>query len=259
MRLKKPKGADGRMLDSIVVFADALGTKNHLRDPKTAVDFVSKIRASSDAAAKRLAVAERLFKMMSHRWFSDCFCLSVSFQDQQGILEALKIAAQLQLEFLLNGVFLRGGVAVGLHYHSEHIDLGPALAEAAELEKVCKNPAIFLTQRLVDCLRHASSDLTDLVATCQGDGSCFLNFFPLLDPTARRTARERITTAIELVTIGANQGVDDDARKMVEGQRQKYLWLADYFNYASGAATKLQFSGGHQFCSFSCPRGADFE
>jgi len=149
----------------------------------------------------------------------------------------MRLAAQIQVEFLLRGVFLRGAMTSGPHHHSENIDYGPALTEAAVIEQnMTRHPRILLSTGLVERIRPAASDdLIELVSVDVEDDSVFLNVFKFLAATERATAREKITSAID-ITQGDVQ--------------MKYLWLAGCFNQTSGAKTFIPHDGGHHFREF---------
>jgi hypothetical protein len=67
------------------------------------------------------------------RLFSDCICL-VSDDSSTGAAALLDSVAYLSLSFMTKGLPLRGGVAQGRHFHSDHMIFSEALVQSYELE-----------------------------------------------------------------------------------------------------------------------------
>jgi len=167
-----------------------------------------------------LNLAEHHATGFHYRWFSDNVSLSVPISDSGSLELALRTAAQMQVEFILRGLFLRGAATVGPHYHSADVDYGPALTEAAETERVLSRvPRIVLSDSLVVRLRLAP-ELRSMALVDRTDGRALLNFLQFLDISGYKVVKKHIRDALD-------QAGSDSVL-------HKYQWLAGYFNYSRG-------------------------
>lgn len=207
------------LIDSVVVFADALGTSASTEAPAEAQSFLAALRGTEDRLLRRLRHAKRKAPTANYRWFSDCLILTVQANDVQAVITLLEVTAQAQVDFLLNGVFLRGAVARGPHYHSPNIDYGPALVKATHLERnAATYPRILLADEVWATIGPARKHLRGLVMVDDADGHRFLNYLTLLAADARARARGQITAALQAAKS-----------ETVE----KYEWLEEYYTAVS--------------------------
>jgi hypothetical protein len=213
-------GESVRMADHLVVFADALGTKSFQSDIERSHEFLWRLLPASRATTRRLSLAEHHANGFHYRWFSDNVSLCVPVTDVTSLELALRTAAQMQVEFVIQGVFLRGAATIGPHHHSVDMDYGPALTEAAEMEdQLARFPRIVLSRSLVDRLM-LSTGLRALALVDSTDGSVLLHFLRYLDISGYRAVKENVTFALD---HASNEEV-----------RAKYSWMAGYFNYHRG-------------------------
>jgi hypothetical protein len=88
------------------------------------------------------------------RLFSDCICL-VSESSAHGAAAMLDSVAYLSLNFATKRIPLRGGVAVGRHFHSDHMIFREALVNAYSLEShVAKWPRTVVAADVVSLARE---------------------------------------------------------------------------------------------------------
>jgi hypothetical protein len=141
----------------------------------------------------------------------------------------------------MHGIYLRGGVTVGLHCHSQYIDYGPALTEAVHLEKTRAGATtrIVLSTSLQQDLRAFGTKRLPIVEDL-GDNSYFLNFLGALDQGARAALRSQIQLDYNEANKSGNASV-----------LQKLAWLASYFNWYAPCAESLEFSSIHSFRELS--------
>ena len=147
---------------SCVLYWDVLGVKNHSRAP----DALSRL-VTFDAALKR-ARARALFEdpdFPDHAvtWLTDNVVIGTPVSDDSHVIEmALGSnaigAAYMQLLMLDAGYLARGAIAFGPHHMQPQMAFGPALSDAAELEKKTKWPRVALTPLAADLNRAIVGD-----------------------------------------------------------------------------------------------------
>jgi hypothetical protein len=119
--------------------------------PEVTVDFlhrvlslVSGVRAD-DMSGISLSVAGS--KQASQ--FSDSLVVSYQVDEPDAIFFMLYDILLLQIELIQHGVLIRGAVTLGKLFHDENLVFGPALVEAAELEKLAMYPRVILDREIL--------------------------------------------------------------------------------------------------------------
>jgi hypothetical protein len=264
----KYKGANGepQFADSCVLFFDLLGISAMAQD-SNALEHLVRLRPALEAASERAGTEDPTQTHVS-TWFTDNLVIGTPVfrfpQDQEGALLFTLVNVSYLFLILLNAGFLgRGGIAFGQHYMDDRFVFGPALIEAAVLEKATKQPRVALTQEAAALAAEiaktsgyheaaAVPHLRSLVID-EGDGTVFVDPVGVwlseeddfaLAERLLETYRQQITAGIE--ASGADRSV-----------QEKWLWLADYFNwsirgYADGHPAALVGSapGRHRFVPF---------
>jgi len=204
---------------SVVAVADALGTTTSSSSESSAEAFLGRLQAATDRVSLRMNRISDLYHI-NVRWFSDSIAMSVKFDDTRPLVDLLKNLAYVQAGYALDGIFLRGGVTVGLHCHSNYIDYGPALTEAALLEKAAgATTRIVLSPTLQQNVREYGTKHLPLVEDL-ADHTYFLNFLAALDRVARAELRSQIEMSYGEAVKSSN----------IRAQ-EKLAWLASYFNW----------------------------
>jgi len=97
--------------------------------------------------------------------FSDCICSSSPFTPDN-VFRFIYALEAIQMNLASNGVFIRGGIAIGKHFENERMIVSEGLIEAYLLEsKQAVFPRIITSEdtflRLADALTSAGPDRWD--------------------------------------------------------------------------------------------------
>lgn len=232
------------MPQSVVAFADALGTTASSSSDTTAVNFLGRLQRATARVSKRMERIGHLYHIHV-RWFSDSIAMSVRFDESAQLVGLLENLAFVQAGYALDGIFLRGAVTVGPHHHSEYIDYGPALAEAVQLEKsrAGNTMRIVLSSSLQHDL-HAFGMGNLPVAEDLGDHAYFLDFLGSLDPVTWLTLRSQIEASY-------HEAEDSNNVRVL----QKLAWLASYYNWRTRSPKPLKFALDNRFREVPLPKG----
>ncbi len=238
--MPKPSNNRTRMHESVVAFADALGTKAASRVETTAEAFLLRLHNATSLVSTRLGGIARLYNIRV-RWFSDSVVMSVRFDEFSQLTALLHNLAFVQAAYALSGVFLRGVVTTGAHYHSKHIDYGPALTEAVDLERSAGGNAtrIVLSPRLKHNLLAFHSHISAVVADCEDD-VLFLDFLDALEAVSRRELEDEIERSYREAKRGGQADVI-----------QKFRWLASYYNWRTKPLKPLKYELKREFRKLS--------
>ena len=219
----------------IVAFADVLGASGASKEPVTAKHFGERLLVAHKLLAANKGTGGEAIDDISMNFFSDSIILAGKLDAKDNVARLLNRMALYQALLAVNGLFLRGGIAIGEYLKTETVDFGPPLVEAAYIEKhVSKDSAkICLSSELTEYGRHF--DLNVMVD--RDDGTVFLDFMSCLN---RGVYRDRLRDRIM-------ESLAREEDKLVGGCADnrvlaKLYWLANYFNF--------HFAG---FESIPCP------
>lgn len=82
--------------------------------------------------------------------FSDSAIISYPLSHDGGLFYVLMDLIHLQIDLLMLGIFIRGGITIGAAHHDEFNAFGPAMVEAYELEsKKAVYPRMILTEETI--------------------------------------------------------------------------------------------------------------
>jgi len=215
------------MPQSIVAFADALGTAASAASAGTASSFLLRLQGATNSVSDRMARIGSLYKI-NVRWFSDSIAMSVRLDKSASLAGLLENMAYVQAAYALHGIFLRGAVASGPHHHGDHVDYGPALTEAVGLERALAGDTvrIVLSPALQAQLRAFGTARLPIVEDLD-DRLFFLDFLASLDASARPPMREQIERARAAAAASKSA-----ARKLA--------WLASYYNWRTQTRRPLK-------------------
>lgn len=148
------------------LFFDVLGFRNKVskRTAKNIHDILQEIRKSHNyREVYGEYTPESSFSSRRVTQFSDCVVVSYLKGDFIGWMNIIKDIFVLQLNLLRHGFLIRGAVTVGDLYHDDQFCFGPALIEAAELEKLAMYPRVILTDQFApQSLFNNPTAITDL-------------------------------------------------------------------------------------------------
>jgi hypothetical protein len=139
---------------AIVAFVDILGFRSMIEaDPKGErfIPIIEKAIVQALTFARiSIDIGDNPAEL-EYRVFSDniCFWMPVRYHTLS-VVFLLSVVAEFQLAMVFNGVFCRGGIAIGYHHASEHILYGPALVESIELEHCNRNPSITISDSIAE-------------------------------------------------------------------------------------------------------------
>lgn len=139
---------------SIVAFVDILGFRAMIEDDPKGERFIPIIEKAIEEALTFARISIDLGNNpaeLEYRVFSDniCFWMPMRYHTLSVSL-LLSVVAEFQLAMVFNGVFCRGGIALGYHHASEHILYGPALVESVGLEHSTSNPSIAISNDIAE-------------------------------------------------------------------------------------------------------------
>ena len=118
--------------------------------------------------------------------FSDSAIISYPIDFEGGLFHVLLDLIHMQIDLSSLGIFIRGGISIGLAYHDEYNAFGPAMNEAYRLESTkAESPRIILTsQTLYDGIKASESLqnpydislLESLIRQDKADGFYYLDY-----------------------------------------------------------------------------------
>lgn len=139
----------------IVFFADILGFKTIIASSYT-TDEVEEVTSRIATALKRipefsddtsLCASQNIDFQFTQ--FSDCFIISFACEEKSQLFYTLLRIQWVQINLLSLGFLLRGAVTLGPAVHTREYVFGPAVVEAAELEKKSCFPRIIVQKKVI--------------------------------------------------------------------------------------------------------------
>lgn len=169
--------------------------------------------------------------------FSDNIVLSVGDLVDQGLTRLLIETAVLCGLLLGDGIFVRGGIALGTFHHDKRILFGDGLISAYKMERsVAVYPRVVFSDEVTSEVRRQGRPLT-LLGRRDFDEVFHLDY---LNPDALALAVKTTGRSYFDFERG-RQGIIEALERASEmGVRAKLRWLAKYFNESARAA------GAHQ-------------
>ncbi len=156
------------------------------------------------------------------RMFSDSIVIEAGLE-LNGVQRVLSVARDLQIEFLGQGVLVRGGVAFGKHYSDVNAIYSEALVNAYYIEsRRARNPRIVVDPNLIDYFKHhpgASAEQVDWIAgaLCRDrDGCSFIHYID-------SESLEELTPKVASVLASTDRRSDSVVEKI--------CWLLDYHSF----------------------------
>lgn len=204
----------------IIAFLDILGFGDLTRLPtpeaEATIRFIDEQLRQVSAEKVEHAQHRVIFDV---RLFSDCICL-VSEASATGAAALLDSVAFLSLGFAAKRILLRGGIAMGRHFHSDHMIFSEALVDAYKAESsVAKWPRTVVADDVVALAREQ----VPFLIRKDSDGRAFLDYLEYCSEWDRWPDHP----------YDEHKACITAALATFEGQpavRAKYEWLARYHN-----------------------------
>lgn len=195
MRIKKTK-EPAAYEERLCLFLDILGFKAMIEETVKDVDQSTKtshrkmtvpqvysaLNAINEAMTFDLPGLSSMVKTTKRvTQFSDSIVVSYRMSEPGAVFEMLFDIYQLQILMIQRGLSVRGAITSGSLFHDKALVFGPALVEAAELEKLAIYPRVILSPDLLEkgmVDYHGRSDQTvkNLVKE-DLDGMYYIDYF----------------------------------------------------------------------------------
>jgi hypothetical protein len=215
-----------------VLFMDILGFSNIVGISASSIDEATKLIDAVEGIAEfKTKYAANEPDDLRTQAFSDCLVMSEN-ASPDGLAHLMSAASHAAVELIASGIFVRGGLAKGLLYHTDQVVLGPALIKAYQMEEtIARYPRILVDQAVhEDCgkpdhKKAFSAWSVEPKIAVSDDGPPFLDVLNF------------IRHEIELA---GDKEFSDNGRKAIEAALKKSIyeprhfekmrWLAIYWN-----------------------------
>ena len=177
----------------ILAFVDILGFQNMIQQSTfdykeqqrilDAMNIIHSYKTLNDNGLNGGGLKEHGIQITT---FSDSAIISYPIDFEGGLFHVLLDLIHMQIDLSSLGIFIRGGISIGLAYHDEYNAFGPAMNEAYRLESTkAVSPRIILTsQTLYDGIKASESLqnpydislLESLIRQDKADGFYYLDY-----------------------------------------------------------------------------------
>ena len=177
----------------ILAFVDILGFQNMIQQSTfdykeqqrilDAMNIIHSYKTLNDNGLNGGGLKEHGIQITT---FSDSAIISYPIDFEGGLFHVLLDLIHMQIDLSSLGIFIRGGISIGLAYHDEYNAFGPAMNEAYRLESTkAESPRIILTsQTLYDGIKASESLqnpydislLESLIRQDKADGFYYLDY-----------------------------------------------------------------------------------
>jgi hypothetical protein len=199
-------------------------------------------RSSLASVTGRLKPSSRVMTQ-----FSDSVVVSYRAGEEGGLATMLYDVLHLQLALVQRGLLIRGAITQGLLHHDEDFVFGPALNEAAELEKVAMYPRVIVdrdlltaagisTAQIVKSGESALRTTASLVAQ-DLDGLFYVDYFAVRPEDFSDEWSDLSEYLIDLREV-----IKGLAAKRQPSLRMKHSWLRQKFNQIAEPLEKSKFT-----------------
>lgn len=160
--------------DRIVCFIDILSFKNIINATVNSEnkDIKSEIENVNDVLLLARDVLDidvpcKISKSKVVTQFSDSIVISFNVEEESEIFYTLTEILHLIMNFVKNGILIRGGISYGKLIHNEKIVFGPGLISAYEMEsKAALYPRVILDKSIIEIAKffhskHADPDIEE--------------------------------------------------------------------------------------------------
>ena len=236
------------LCETIVCYADILGFSARTKRAFAlgrAEPFLREIKCTLGMAYDRVrrtqTLSGRIPPLFDMKVFTDNIVLAYPVKElttelgEHELGTILMLFAEVQASLAAGGFLIRGAIAFGPHYQDQEIAYGSALIEAVGLDKRGGGPRLVISP--------SAEKLVNLQLTSYGQVSSSPHYQNLLrDPSDGRLFVNYLEVIFENFV---EDGIDYDLLKLLRDNvssalqehqsdsvvRQKYEWLATYYNY----------------------------
>lgn len=205
-QLFRDNDGNPKMIDSVVVFMDALGTSAASTSPDAAEHLIALHKAITHAATQSAIDHPGLLQYTT--WFTDnvvaALPIALHQDPESAAVHAATTAAELSVAMLEHGVASRGGVSLGAIYVDDRFAFGPGLISAHDLEAVAGQPRILIDDRVANLLRRSveasvleRNDSPGPNSPFLDDGHLCINQFDIAFSGRDRERRQDIATTLD--------------------------------------------------------------
>jgi hypothetical protein len=225
----------------IVCFIDILGFKdsiNNMENHPETFFLIKNILEYSEKLLKEMCEKLSIFpQKIQYSQFSDsiiltCPCINEDVGSSE--ITIILLAYSLLLSFMMNGVFIRGGIAKGWCYHEGNIVFGKGILNAYDLEKnFATNPRIIVSTELINDISQQYNYIKINFLKIDKDGFYYINAFNYgqIVKLVRTRSDEESVTKKSLITLRKHITTQLIKSKDLDPRiRTKYHWLAGQFN-----------------------------
>ncbi len=230
-----------RLLDSIVCFADILGFSNLIKSSSNSEEATLSLKDLHSHLSYCYKELRELNPYGSIKTFTDNIILAYpKHEDGEGQYGSLILSFMyFQLNMILKGYFIRGGISLNDYYGDETFAYGPALVEAYELENNKANyPRIILSEKMIKLILGHIEDfyggegapqISEILCDKE-DNTCFINYLLCIEDNLQESGDfksyfETITAHKDQIKTAISKN-SNNSKIMV-----KYSWVARYHNY----------------------------
>ena len=180
--------------------------------------------------------------------FSDSIVVSYRLTERGAVFGMLFDIYLLQIQLVQLGFLVRGAITVGKLFHNNQMVFGPALVEAAELEKLAMYPRVILGQEVfelgsVDMHGESDSTVASLV-NLDLDGMYYIDYFGVSPGDFNDGWDDLYQYFSELREVVKNMSYLNRNLSI----KLKHSWMRKKFNDISGPMEKSRFktfNGSH--------------
>lgn len=226
-----------QLVESCVLFFDLLGIRA-MSMSSSAWAHLRRLRPALQAAVDRAGTEDQDLTVAS-TWFTDNAVVATPVRrddEREFVVGGIEIpAAYLLLVCWGRGFLGRGAITYGPHYMDEHFVFGPALIEAAELEKAARWPRIVLSPAAVKVEEeHSRFYNNPLTSTQSGCLACDETGTTFIDHLGIYIDEEDDEPALDHFLRLHRQATENGlaAHERESAVWSKWRWLAEYQNFA---------------------------
>lgn len=211
---------------SVIAFLDILGGKEIInKDADESLNLV--YTCYKNAIQRYKEMANSRFPLSQINIFSDNISISCPIEDDfentyDCIISVILSCMVLTLQFLANGILVRGGITIGYCFADDFMVWGKALARAYEIEST-----IAIYPRIV--IDPFTNEIFDLLAKSENKNMISKDFDGLYFIDILYSKQLFVTLSFLEQLIDDNQKRIDHLAEDNLKERQKLKWLQNYF------------------------------
>lgn len=234
-----------------VGFLDILGFSNLINTRIQDAEFLNQLDRILEKEIRIVSGgSSSITTLIEARLFSDCFCICCPIErDQSQIIDFLAAVACFQRSLAVRGIYVRGGIEIGLHFSTPRLIFSKGLVDAYAIEsKVARYPRVVLSESVREHSRTALETYSGYFARVlkdppertrayyeeliwqDSDGEYFLNFYADMrgfdySSSMFQEAWAHKKSVEKWISDGLVEGV-------TQSKLEKFEWLVKYHNKA---------------------------